>query len=151
MLKNGGLEPFRPSASPRAEKNLGCHLPAFDPHFPTWKYKITAHFVFPTVFPNCYWKKVKQNTNITAISCTRKPRNKALWLAHLIALETKWQINECPRPELQAKIISTNGLFFLKYWPSMAVLLSRIMQMPKPAKKEENVNWVDLDIDTASL
>ena len=59
---NGSLEPFRPSASPWAEKNLGCHLPAFDPHFPTWKYKITAHLVFPTVFRNCYWKKVKQNT-----------------------------------------------------------------------------------------
>ena len=52
-----------------------------------------------------------------------------------MALESKWQINECPSPELQAKIISTNGLFFLKYWPSIAVLLSRIMQMPKPAKK----------------
>ena len=32
------------------------------PHFPTWKHKITAHLVFPTVSRNCYWKKEKQIT-----------------------------------------------------------------------------------------
>ena len=36
--------------------------PAFDPPFSNLKTQIIAHLVFPTVFRNCYWKKVKQNT-----------------------------------------------------------------------------------------
>ena len=35
-----------------------------------------------------------------------------------------------PNPELQLRASSTRARFFLKYCPSIAVLLSRIIQMP---------------------
>ena len=60
---NGSRDSFRPKAKPRVGMVRGCHLPAWDPHFSTRKYKITWIWSFKVFFGNVNGKKVKQITS----------------------------------------------------------------------------------------
>ena len=57
---NGSRDSFWPEVKPRVGMARGCHLPAWDPHFSTWKYKITRICFFQVFFCNMTGKKVKQ-------------------------------------------------------------------------------------------
>ena len=54
---NGSRDSFRPEAKPRVGMVRGCHLPAWDPHFSTRKYKITRIWFFKCLFATWLVKK----------------------------------------------------------------------------------------------